>query len=82
MLDGKWRVDQGSRRRHISLLKAKQHCSKEGKCFGIEVDEKKFVYSINFPIRLIQQQQGYYYIHKKESVIGTIYKAKLVLSDS
>ena len=59
-----------------NTLKAKQHCSNEGKCFGIAVEAiSGYVYYINFPIRLIQQQQVNLittYIHKKENVPGNI----------
>ena len=73
VLDGKWETKEGSLKSHSSLLKAKRHCSNEGKCFGIEVNAiGGAVYSINFPIRLIQQQQGDYYIHKKEHALGNI----------
>ena len=77
MLDGRWYVEKGSfnshgsHKRHGSLLKAKQHCSKEGKCFGIEFNAYSgLVYSINFPIRLKQQQQQGF--DKKENVLGNI----------
>ena len=72
MLDGKWEVKYGSYKSQSTLLKAKQHCSNEGECFGIMVGaDSGNVYSINFPIRLIQQQEGWH-IHKKEHVLGNI----------
>ena len=76
MLDGKWEVQHGSYDMNRTLLKAKQHCSKEGKCFGIKVKadySSTFFYSINFPIQLIQNQQGKYYIHKKENGLGNMF---------
>ena len=77
-LDGQWKYNgiDGQRysRVHSTLLKAKQHCSHRGKCFGLMVDSNSgSVRSINFPIRL---SNGYYvndwYIHKKENSFGNI----------
>ena len=77
MLDGKWEIaGMGSDIRHSSLLKAKRHCSNEGKCFGIMVHASfGDVYLMNFPIRLRQIGNIYYnykHFHKKENVLGNI----------
>ena len=95
MLDGKWDVpfhadvdfvgdsyiwNDPSSGTHRSLLKAKQYCSNEGKCFGIlEVARERYsgwMISTNFPIRLVpgykkdnKLEYGAYYIHKKEGNI-------------
>ena len=72
MLDGKWEVKQASYNIHMTLLKAKIHCSNEDKCFGIKFDANAAGWgSINFPISLIQQQ-GEWHIHKKENLFGNI----------
>ena len=80
MLDGKWAVagDDYKHTLHSSLLKAKQHCSNGGKCFGIMVWRGSWgygsVYSINFPIRLSDNYHKIpnWHIYKKENSFGNI----------
>ena len=74
-LDGIWGVwlkSERSEEMHSTLLNAKRYCSKLSKCFGVRVgDIDGIPYSINFPIQLKTQEQGWY-IHKKENILGTI----------
>ena len=75
MLDGKWEFHPTPPwdKSHDTLLKAKRHCSKESSCFGVGSCTKSgSVYSILYRAYSINltQQEGSWYIHKKEKVSG------------